>query len=440
MSFDVGELFTVAVRRTLPHLNERKLSGAFDVRGSRVIVRADASAMQRAFHRLILGVGDLVRVGFVVLQAETQVARGARCTLELKLAGTGLQASRQVADLVLSRLQLEDDEEADAGAGQPHSPDRRRAVGVCPATGAAVQFARGPAEGLLLTAQWQLPVEAVDASEAPQAGQARAWIIDADEVAAQSLARRLQRVGWATTRFDSAMAAARRLATFNGDARPALVVAVECAGVSPGTVQSLRRYLPPWTVCVYAAVIGSPTLALIDGVPGFDVRVCPLSPMELDDLTSVLSREAELGSGSTRPAPMTFGARPVALVASHSDLGCFAGAMAFEALGYEAQCVTPSDKHFINMVRSLAPLAVLLDLADGRDSQAIERARSLRTLERLGDCAPCVLLASADDWTDQHRSDATRAGFDALLDKPLTPKLLDAELRRMDAGACLVGR
>jgi len=436
MSFDVGELFTVAVRRAMPHLKDRKLAGAFDVRGPRVIVRADASAMQRAFHRLMLGLGDLVRVGFVVLQAETRIVRGARCVLELKLAGTGLLSPRDTADMVLARLQLADDGERQ----QPQPPRLRRAVGTCPATGATVHFASMPAEGLLFTAEWQLPVEAVDTSEQPHARQARAWIIDTDEVAAQSLARRLQRLGWATTRFDSAMAASRRLAASNGDARPALIVAVECGGVSPGSVQSMREHLPAWALCVYAANIGSPTLALEEGVPGFEVRVFPLSPMELEAITTILSPDAEMGTGATRPVPMTLGARPLALVASPCDMACFTAAMAFEALGYEPQCVTPRDERFIDMVRSLAPLAVLVDLSDGMDRDALQVVRSLRALERLGDCAPCVLLASTDEWTEQQSQDAMQAGFDALLPKPITPRTLDAELRRMDAAACLVGR
>jgi hypothetical protein len=184
---------------------------------------------------------------------------------------------------VLERLQLVEEPLPEHG----DRPRLRRASGSCPMTGARVQFASLPFEGLLFGVEWLLPVvDASPASTAPQANEARAWVIHDDDVVAESVARRLQRLGWATSKFDSPSQALRRLrAMYDVNTRPSLVVAIESPPVSPTSVQSLRPYLPARTQRVYAAAVGSPTLARDHAVSGFDVRVHPLSPAELLDLT-----------------------------------------------------------------------------------------------------------------------------------------------------------
>jgi CheY-like chemotaxis protein len=435
MSFDMGELFTVAVRRVMPYLHERKLASTFDVRGPRVIVRGDPADMQRALHRLMLGLADLVRIGFVVLQANMRLTRPGKCVVEVKLAGTGLLAPRQVADGVLARLELTDD----MGPG-PQPPRLRRAVGTCPATGATVHYASLPAEGLLFSAEWTLPVEGVDASLPPDAHQARAWIIHGDDVAGQSLARRLQRLGWATMRFDSAAAAARRLRSLQpGQARPALVLAVECATVSPATVQALRPFLPAWTLALYTATTGSPTLARNDAVPGFELRVFPPSPMELETVTMVLSPDAELGSGTTRPMPFNFEQRPLALVADEDDGACLRTGAVLESLGYEPESV-PGLERLVSLCQERAPCAVLIDLGedDAALHEALAAARALRSREAVGACVPCVIIGTTLEHDDAQWKEARQAGFDAVLVKPVGRRELEAELRRLDIGAQLV--
>jgi hypothetical protein len=237
------------------------------------------------------GLVDVLDVGFAVLQADMQIVRPGTCAVTVKLAGAGLVARNDWIDRVLDRLELTE-EIACAGADRPRL---RRATGTCPGTGANVRFASLPAEGVLFAIEWVFAVEGVaDAGESVDARQARAWVIHDDEVACESLARRLQRLGWATSKFDGPSAAARRLRAMpNANARPALVVVAECATVSPGAVQCLRPYLPAWTAAIYAVLPGSPTLARPDLVPGFDVRVLPLSPVELQAVTLALSPEAD---------------------------------------------------------------------------------------------------------------------------------------------------
>jgi hypothetical protein len=242
MSLDFADLFTDAVRLAAPLTAEKKLAMSFDCRGPTAMVQGDGSALARSVQRLLRGVIDVIDVGFLVFFSQTQMVRPGKCRVTVRAAGTGLLAADPRIARVLQRLGLAED----GPAAQGDRPRLHRAEGVCPETGATVQFASLPSEGALFSIEWILPAE-IDAGpgdERADAAQARAWIIHDDEVAAESLVRRLQRQGWATSKFDGPQPAARRLrAMADAHSRPSLLVAVECSSVSPTSVQMLRQDL-----------------------------------------------------------------------------------------------------------------------------------------------------------------------------------------------------
>lgn len=430
--FDFGELFTHSVRRVVPLLLEKKLACSFDCRGPRVMVRGDANAVRRSLHRLMCGLVDLLDVGFAVLHAETQLTRPGKCAIAVKLAGAGLVASNGRIDRVLERLELTEDH-TPPGADRPRL---RRADGSCPSTGAAVRFASLPAEGMLFAIEWQFPLDAaLDAMEPVNARQARAWIIHDDDVACESLSRRLQRIGWATAKFDGPSSAARRLRAMPGtNARPALVVAAECASVSPSAVQCLRPYLPAWTSAIYGALPGSPTLAHPHVVQGFDVKVLPLSPVELHTLTSALSPEVDEPSGSTMPAPLLMADRPLVLVAAGNECSGVSASALLESLGYETQ-TAEDGLDVVEKYCRLNPAVVLLDTELSR-LDGLTLVQQLRSLERRGEAVPSVIVAMSPDSSTETVQACQAAGMDGHVEKPLALPSLRAELRRL----CAVGR
>jgi CheY-like chemotaxis protein len=430
MSFDAGELFTASVRRVVPLLFEKKLACSFDCRGPRVIVAGDPSAVRCSLHRLMCGLIDLVDVGFVVLHAHTRLRYPNKCALSVKLAATGMLAHDAWADRVMQRLGLADD--------MPSTGERtrlRRASGPCPDTGATVRFASLPGEGVLFTIDWVFNVDAiVEDAESADAQQARAWIIDDDEVGRESLARRLERLGWATAHFDGPTPVARRLRTMPAtNARPALLVAVECGAVSPESVQCLRAHLPSWTSAIYAVQAGSPTLSRPGGVPGFALRVLPLSPLELHAVTVAVPADTELPSGETQPAPLLLGDRPLMLVADAHECVRVAATAIAEALGYAVR-VSDNGGDALTQCSQLSPAVVLLDLAlPGADGTSV--ARRLRELERSRAAVPSVILGLAAKADGEVQCRCTAAGMDGVLVKPLSLSHLRAELRRLCAGA-----
>jgi hypothetical protein len=278
VSFDVAELFTDSVRHAMPLALDKALHVSFDHHGPLVTASGDGAALGRAFERLWAAAIDLVDSGFLVFYAHMQAHRPGKCVLKVKAAGTGLAAPATVVDAVLRRLGFAED-----GAGSEHGRMRlRRAEGQCPYTGVAVEFASLPLEGVLLSAEWQLPIVHLVAPTPVLQMPGPAWVVHDDVVVAESLMRRLARLGWDTTRFDAPLPAQRRLRALEGHGmRPALLIALEGAGVTPDSVQCLRPWLPDGRL-VYGACEGSPACLGADAVPGFEVRAMPFAPAELE--------------------------------------------------------------------------------------------------------------------------------------------------------------
>ena len=427
-AFEIGELFAQSVRRTLPLLAERKLACAFDCRGPRAVVLADPTALRCSLHRLICGLIEVLDIGFAVLHAQTQLVRPARCLVSIKIAGVGLAAPAKRMDDVLERLHLVDEHLAEG----PDRPRLRRAEGMCPATGAAIRFASLPAEGVLFAIEWGLALDASAFFEAVDARQSRAWIIHDDDVACESLARRLARLGWAASRFDGPTAALRRLRALPDlAARPSLVIACECATVSPGAVQPLRPFLPTGTTTVYCTAYGSPTLANTDPVHGFDVKTLPFSAGDLEAITASTSCDTDHVSAASAPAALTHSEEGLALVCVRDEGDTAYICALLDGLGYRTRAAG-NRRETVDMSRHLQPEVVLLE-ADAGDRDSLDTLRSLRSLQAAGEAVPAVLLALTRDDSPRHRNAALAAGADAQLSRPVDFPTLRSELQRLCA-------
>jgi len=278
-SFEAGELFAAVVRGVAPVARERNLSLLFDGRGPAAEVACGLRAMRSAMHRLVHAAVHLLDRGCVDFSAETAAHGRGKCVLSVRAAGLGMLARpERIAD-VLRRLELQADAPADARL--------QRARGVCPTTGTPVEFSSHPCRGIMLGAAWTLSVTRPAGEDAPpDAAQAPAWIVHDDALAAQALARRLERLGWAVTVFDSPVAAVRRWRAQPPGDRPAAVLALECSAVSPTSVQPLAALLTDATHGVYAVLPGSPVLRLPALVHGLALRLHPFSAEDLRDLTA----------------------------------------------------------------------------------------------------------------------------------------------------------
>jgi CheY-like chemotaxis protein len=357
------------------------------------------------------------------------MTRSGKLYVCVKAGGTGRVASQQRIGEVLDRLQL-----AEAVySSDLYRPLLRRASGTCPVTGAALEFASAPSQGVLFSAKWIEPHAEVRTLAPVDVGHARAWVINEDTLVCESLVRRLQRLGWATTKFASPQHAIRQLRAMAAEhARPALVVGIESSSFDPGAARQLRALLPDWTHCVYTLASGSATLLDEAAVGDWDVAVRPLSPLQLHRLSSNAWHAGDAPSGETSPAPLSMAHRPLMVIVDDELVNRVVATGLAQALGYEVAAAGDGEQA-IELCRRLRPSVVLMDLRM-QPLDGFETTRRLRELEQCGVIAPCRIVAATSDDHSEVRLSCLLAGMDGFVAKPLMVQALRAELRRVCAG------
>ena len=419
---DVAELFTTAARQVISTAAQRSQTFSFDYRGPLTRVAGDGVQMHCGLHRLLCGVVDSLRSGFVLFSAQVSEIDGARCRIEITAAGTGELADPEVISDVLQRLDMTEDH-APTGGPDGH----RRAHGICPNTGASVHFSCMPSEGVLFRAE--LVCDMAQPGIRPQnlAHGERAWVIGPDNVSTQALGRRLQRLGWAISRFDSCIQAMAHLK--HCGSQPSLVALIESGSGVPPLATPLRSGLPATARLVLVAMPGSPTLRTPDALEGFEVRLQPLSPGELLAFTADRTPSAQLPSGDTCPAPLAWEARPQVLIVDDNEINLIVARGLVEALGYEVRTACDG-ADAVAQCQRWAPRVVLMDI-DMPVMNGIDATRRLRELQRVGKVPPFPIVAATAGGVLASAEECLQAGMDGYLPKPLQIVQLQQELRRI---------
>lgn len=423
--FDAEELFTDVVRAVVPSLSARRLPFGFNCRGPALLVEADPAAFRAGLQRLADAVAPLLDSGFTLFTSDVEPVDNGLYDLEVTCAGTGTLTAPSVLAAVLERLGLA---AQSPPVGAPMGS--AAAAGVCPHTGATIAFACFPTEGALF--RWRLRLHAAERAdgELPDAAGARAWLIDADAMGSASLHRRLQRLGWAVTRLESCGEA---LAQLHGPASraslPALVVVNEADETTAGRARELAPRLGPAAHVVLSVQSDSPTLRSQRAAAGLDLRVQPLSPLELLAITRMLRDPGEPRSGNTIPAPLSWQDRPQVLIVDDNEVNRIVARGLLEALGYEVATATDG-LDAIEQCRRAPPQTVLMDV-EMPVLGGIAATRRLRELQAGGAIATFAIVAATADPTPETRDECLAAGMDGCLHKPLKLSQLSAELRRV---------
>lgn len=421
---DMAELFTTAARQVISTAAQKSQTFSFDYRGPLSRVAGDGVQMHCGLHRLLCGVVDSLRSGFVLFSAEVSEIDGARCRIEVTAAGTGELADAEVVSGVLQRLDLtEEHTPTDGHDGHGH----RRAHGICPNTGASVDFSCMPSEGVLFRAALVCGMAQPGTRLQGHAHAERAWIIGPDNVSTQALGRRLQRLGWAISRFDTCIQALAHLK--HSGSQPALVTLIESGSGVPPLAAQLRSGLPATSRLVLAAMPGSPTLRTPDTLEGFEVRLQPLSPGELLAFTNDRSPSTQLPSGDTCPAPLAWEDRPQVLIVDDNEINLIVARGLVEALGYEVRTACDG-ADAVAQCQRWAPRVVLMDI-DMPVMNGIDATRRLRELQRVGKVPPFPIVAATAGGVLASAEECLQAGMDGYLPKPLQVNQLRQELRRI---------
>ena len=201
-SFELSEVITLAVREIAPSVTSKGLTFSFDFQGPCLMIEGDAAAFQRSLHRLFSGAVACLDEGALIFSSEAVVQSDGKLKLVVNAAGTGLLAQPSELTRLLELMALEEH------AGAPSS-GARTAIGECPDTGARIDYASLATEGVLFRSEMTClcPGAQVDTAPTTLPDAARVWVVGVDDMPTAALQRRLQRLGWRTSRFDTALEA-----------------------------------------------------------------------------------------------------------------------------------------------------------------------------------------------------------------------------------------
>lgn len=413
---EFSELFTQSARDVLPQARRKSLVGYFDVRGPRLQLVAPDAPLRACFHRILLGIVDCFESGFVMFSADVSPSVHGQTTFVVHAAGTGQPGD---VEAVLRRLQLQDT--ADHAA-----PGRRaRAEGRCPATNGRVQFVDAGLDGLVLSVEGTThAVEVPDVPPQPYAAGAPAWLVSGIAGALESIEFRLRQYGWNVTVYTSlrqALDAAAR-------SSPRLIIAAEETGGELGALEKFPQATPEVRT-VLAVVAGSASLPKRLNSP-VDIRVLPLSPLELELFTADVDPEVStVEARQTYRAPLHVRESRRVLVVDDNPVNQLVARGQLEALGFDV-VVAADGLEALDSCCDVPPDMVLMDV-DMPVMNGLEASEHLREMQRVGTLPPFPIVAATSGDDEARREACSKAGMDGFLSKPMELQTLAEELHRV---------
>ena len=404
--FDMGELVTLTSRPVVAQAVTRGCAYRFDYVGSPTDIRGDADAHQRCFQRVLAAAADLLHQGTLNIFGRSEQVKGRdQVAVTLTLVVTGELADRTSARAVMERLSILPD------------PSGRSSHATCPFIGADIAVSAPSGSQLLLQVKFDADGR-VRQAPAPYAHGASAFLVHPDQESAEGLAGRLRRLGWDTTLLASETDAA--LVVQAGIVHPpSLVILFDLQGTGARRLAAAKQEHAASQVLL-AVTAGAEVI----GAEGSDeaIRVVPLLPSELWDLTSPL---AEDDGGASRPAPLQPLAPPVVLVADDNEVNVAVAEGLLRILGYATRSAA-NGQEAVASCEANSPAAVLMDV-DMPVMNGYEATRRLKAQQRLGHLPgfPIIAFTAGGD-----AASAARHGMDDFLSKPVAVGALKRALVR----------
>jgi CheY-like chemotaxis protein len=163
---------------------------------------------------------------------------------------------------------------------------------------------------------------------------------------------------------------------------------------TPAAALRLRERMPATTNVVITVEPGSAPPTADAEAAGCDVRLAPLSPRELIELTHEAGEHAE--AGRTRPSTlmpfMRMPSKPLVLVVDDNHVNRVVATGLVEALGYDAMAVNDG-LDAIEMCKRTPPAIVLMDI-NMPVLGGLDATRRIRELQQLGRVAPFAIIAA----------------------------------------------
>lgn len=415
--FDLSELLAQLARSGLEACCARGLVFLYDHEGQHAVVRGPEERFAALVSAMLARAIHLARGGHVFCGAHVATGNDGNCHVVVQVA---LNAPIPEFPAEWAALgEMEGTHWSGPAANGLGGVQTLTARGADPGTQLAV-LGFGDA-GVVVRLEAQMPWVAPAGPWADARG-ARAWLVapSTHRAYAETLARRLQRLGWHISHFAAPADAHAHLKQRPEEfAPPLLILGIVEHETCLADLERLAQDVPQGTTVLHARLPGGPQ--------GDEAKVLscalPLGLAELLALTRGVCERVPPPSGRTQPSPLSTSARRHVLLLMTNPVEQAVAIATLHTLGYEV-AVADTPEEAVAHCERYAPHALLIDLpSDGRGIAAL-RGLSRR---KLDGSLPDVRLVAASANPGLHEA-ALAAGADMALAKPLDPGALQRAL------------
>ncbi len=428
--FDLCDALTESLRAVMPAVRTQGLSLLYDHVGAISRVIGDRQRIQQIVTNLLSNAVKYTEQGHIELVTHLHAVSAEQCVARIVVRDTGGGMSAEVATRVFQPFVQGDDSlgRRHGGTGLGLSI----ALGLAQSIGGTLTLDTAPGRGSSFALELPLRVQPGEqpASGLPPAGSA--WLVHTRALPAQSVQRRLQRLGWNCEVVGGTVDVMAR-AVAAGDS-PDLVLLSESALEPDTDLAALRGLLPHANIVLLARPDwNEPMLEAAARLAQMPLIFMPVTPAALLDLLCMHGPQSDrIVSGFSTlaglAAPVESKPESDVLVVEDNMVNQVIVCEMIDALGLRTRLAEDGGTA-VEACRAKAPALVLMDLQmPGVDG--LEATRQLRSLQQRGVIPTFPIIALTAHATPQDRDSCLAAGMVGYLTKPVAMADLRNELSR----------
>ncbi len=435
--FDLCDALTETMRAIMPSVRAKGLGLTYDHIGHISRVVGDSQRVQQIVTNLLSNAVKYTEQGHVELVTHMDDTGAGRCVARIVVRDTGGGMSAEVAARIFQPFVQGDDSLARRHGGTGLGLSIAR--GLAQSAGGTLSLDTAPGRGSSFTLELPLRVQPGVQPGAGLPPPGHAWLVHTRTAPAQSLQRRLHRLGWGCDVVAELEALIDRAQHANH--LPNLVLVAGSALDQTTDLTSLRHALPHTHIALLVRPDwNEPPLEAAARLARMPLVFAPVTPTALLDLLTSVSTAVDAAAsgfsalsafnGISGLGGLAADAPPAAdvLVVEDNPVNQVIVCEMISVLGLRSRLAEDGGAA-ITACRDRAPALVLMDLQmPGVDG--LEATRQLRALQQRGVLPTFPIIALTAHATPQDRELCMAAGMAGYLTKPVALVELRNELAR----------
>jgi signal transduction histidine kinase/CheY-like chemotaxis protein len=424
--FDLCEALAESMRAIMPAVRAQGLGLIYDHVGTVSRVIGDCQRVQQIVTNLLSNAVKYTEQGHIELVTQMREAGADRCVARITVRDTGGGMSAEVAARVFDPFVQGDESLARRHGGTGLGLSIAR--GLAQSIGGSLTLDTAPGRGSSFTLEIPLQVQpgAQPATGLPPPGSA--WLLHTRALPAQTMQRRLERVGWHCDVVGGMPELMARAGA--AGAEPDLVLLSESALEPDTDLARLRSLLPHTNIVLLARPDwNEPEIESAARMAQMPLIFMPVTPAALLDLLCMHGPQMDrIVSGFSALTPLEDTPESDVLVVEDNMVNQVIVCEMIDALGLRTRLAEDGGTA-VEACRERAPALVLMDLQmPGVDG--LEATRQLRQLQQRGTMPHFPIIALTAHATPQDRDSCMAAGMVGYLTKPVAMADLRNELSR----------